>query len=175
MSLTASSNLAPRLVWWRGRGTRSSTWRRFSPQADTQAKTIPWVFPRSLSEFIAAGEKPIYVGFGSMTDVDQGVLGQLEFTAVRSDGLHTSPSAEIHQYFNFPIASNLSNQRSGMTRGEMRSTPIIMQAILAATSAARSVLSLVRVISRLPLFVVSDGPVAECICQSSLGRSAMLT
>ena len=33
-----------------------------------------WVLPQSLSEFIAAGNKPIYVGFGSMPDLDQGVL-----------------------------------------------------------------------------------------------------
>ena len=36
--------------------------------------TADWVAPPALSDFLAAGEPPLYVGFGSMTGLDRGTL-----------------------------------------------------------------------------------------------------
>jgi sterol 3beta-glucosyltransferase len=46
-----------------------------------------WTPPRDLSDFLAAGEPPVYVGFGSMISADPGSTGDLVMAAVRRCGV----------------------------------------------------------------------------------------
>lgn len=50
-------------------------------------RTLEWAPPRRLSEFLAAGEPPIYIGFGSMVSTDPHQIGNVVAEAVRLAGV----------------------------------------------------------------------------------------
>jgi sterol 3beta-glucosyltransferase len=48
---------------------------------------VPWTPPADLAGFLAAGEPPVYLGFGSMVGSDPARIGQIVATALRASGV----------------------------------------------------------------------------------------